>query len=426
MTTQPDRQNGDGLLKAARSRIAAMMLSPCAGLASSRAAAEEIERALDYLAAAQPTHDSAERAWQLVPKEPSSEMIVAAPGHSRIRETWRAMLAAAPAPQKPAPDAIREALLSKIKNSIRLLHDVPVIGMQIFSSDERAVIETALSAPMTPADPRDDPVEPVAQTPKEFVDTVLSACDPSNWDAKRHQGEVFSALKEAYEGIHEIAIEFQTAMYAWTKLSAPPVATVSEFTNEIGNSIRITIEGPTSKSTNDLTPLETTKLNEALTRHFATPTAIGDREAIARDIVTEWLGMFDPPPQIDFQQSEMLQCAIASALAIPRTPLRVQPGAGEREAVIEECAKIAKFGAKDCDEGNTDWHKGFRYAANATALEIERAIRALSRQAPPSSSERIRTVPKSCPQCFDESDCSSIDVCRAVATTDASTKGDGK
>jgi hypothetical protein len=37
-------------------------------------------------------------------------------------------------------------------------------------------------------------------------------------------------------------------------------------------------------------------------------------ETIARDIVAEWLVMFDPPPQIDFQQSEMLQASIAAAL----------------------------------------------------------------------------------------------------------------
>jgi hypothetical protein len=35
----------------------------------------------------------------------------------------------------------------------------------------------------------------------------------------------------------------------------------------------------------------------------------------AREIVTEWLDMFDPPPQIDFQQSEFLQYAIAAALS---------------------------------------------------------------------------------------------------------------
>jgi hypothetical protein len=35
----------------------------------------------------------------------------------------------------------------------------------------------------------------------------------------------------------------------------------------------------------------------------------------AREIVTEWMGMFDPPPQIDFQQIEFLQQSIASVLA---------------------------------------------------------------------------------------------------------------
>lgn len=44
--------------------------------------------------------------------------------------------------------------------------------------------------------------------------------------------------------------------------------TTTEFKNELGNTIRITIEGPTSKSTNDLTPNETAKLTEALTNHF--------------------------------------------------------------------------------------------------------------------------------------------------------------
>lgn len=41
-------------------------------------------------------------------------------------------------------------------------------------------------------------------------------------------------------------------------------------------------------------------------------------EILAREIVTDWLGMFDPPPQIDFQQSELLQGAIASALKATR------------------------------------------------------------------------------------------------------------
>lgn len=57
--------------------------------------------------------------------------------------------------------------------------------------------------------------------------------------------------------------------------------TISEFTNELGNCIRITIEGPTSTSTNDLTPKEATKLNEVLSRHSAGAT---EREVVARII----------------------------------------------------------------------------------------------------------------------------------------------
>jgi hypothetical protein len=47
-----------------------------------------------------------------------------------------------------------------------------------------------------------------------------------------------------------------------------------------------------------------------------------DEMTKAREIVTEWMGMFDPPPQIDFQQSEFLQHSIASALAA----LSTKPG----------------------------------------------------------------------------------------------------
>lgn len=43
--------------------------------------------------------------------------------------------------------------------------------------------------------------------------------------------------------------------------------TVSEFTNELGNAIRITIEGPTSTSENVLTPMEAAKLRGALNEH---------------------------------------------------------------------------------------------------------------------------------------------------------------
>lgn len=60
---------------------------------------------------------------------------------------------------------------------------------------------------------------------------------------------------------------------------------------------------------------------------LSAPVPPADGAAIARDIVTEWLGMFDPPPQIDFQQSEFLQQAIAGALGKARTGLPVQSSA---------------------------------------------------------------------------------------------------
>jgi hypothetical protein len=50
---------------------------------------------------------------------------------------------------------------------------------------------------------------------------------------------------------------------------AAPAAVAREFTNELGNRIRITIEGPTSTSENILTPLEAQELRAAL----ATPGA---------------------------------------------------------------------------------------------------------------------------------------------------------
>lgn len=50
-------------------------------------------------------------------------------------------------------------------------------------------------------------------------------------------------------------------------MAAPAPATVREFTNELGNRIRITIEGPTSTSENVLTPMEASELRQALDAH---------------------------------------------------------------------------------------------------------------------------------------------------------------
>lgn len=49
-----------------------------------------------------------------------------------------------------------------------------------------------------------------------------------------------------------------------------------------------------------------------------------------------------------------------------------------RAKAIEECAKIAETGEKDCAEGDTNWHQGFRYAAKNTAIQIASRIRSLT------------------------------------------------
>ncbi len=58
-------------------------------------------------------------------------------------------------------------------------------------------------------------------TPKEFVDDILSACDESNWDAERNTGDYYRGLKDAYEHIMEIAVEYQTHMYDATRKLHP-------------------------------------------------------------------------------------------------------------------------------------------------------------------------------------------------------------
>jgi hypothetical protein len=77
------------------------------------------------------------------------------------------------------------------------------------------------SAAATPS----EPVDPL-MTPKEFMDSILSACDASNWDADRNKGGYYRGLHDAYEAVQEIAIEYQTAMYEWTRRGgvAQPVA----------------------------------------------------------------------------------------------------------------------------------------------------------------------------------------------------------
>lgn len=54
--------------------------------------------------------------------------------------------------------------------------------------------------------------------------------------------------------------------------------TVREFTNELGNRIRITIEGPTSASENVLTPMEAAELRSALDAHGVDLPALTDEQ----------------------------------------------------------------------------------------------------------------------------------------------------
>jgi hypothetical protein len=62
-----------------------------------------------------------------------------------------------------------------------------------------------------------------AMTPTEFVNSILSACDASNWDADRNTGDYFKGLRDAYEAVQEIATDYQTAMYEWTRGAGRPV-----------------------------------------------------------------------------------------------------------------------------------------------------------------------------------------------------------
>jgi hypothetical protein len=48
-----------------------------------------------------------------------------------------------------------------------------------------------------------------------------------------------------------------------------------------------------------------------------------------------------------------------------------------QNAIIDECVLVALGGAKQCAPGDSEWHRGFRYAASNTALLIADRIRAL-------------------------------------------------
>ena len=99
---------------------------------------------------------------------------------------------------------------------------------------------------------------------------------------------------------------------------------------------------------------------------------------ITREIVTDWLGMFDPPPQIDFQQSEMLQAGIAHALKT----LRAERDAAARD-MRERCAKVAEGKAQEFLSPEYARHQPLSSAAERFACgEVATAIRALETAGP--------------------------------------------
>lgn len=89
-------------------------------------------------------------------------------------------------------------------------------------------------------------------------------------------GEMFQQASAMYhagaiDAAHELHGRAKTASAALVDGSGVAIpgtpTTIREFTNELGNRIRITIEGPTSTSDNTLTTMEARELHKALDAH---------------------------------------------------------------------------------------------------------------------------------------------------------------
>jgi len=90
--------------------------------------------------------------------------------------------------------------------------------------------------------------------------------------------------------IHEDeALNAADAIISLTRTEATTGEVVREFTNELGNRIKITIEGPHSVSENILTPMEAKELRAALAQPVQDEGGViqADREAAA--LLVEWL-----------------------------------------------------------------------------------------------------------------------------------------
>jgi hypothetical protein len=122
------------------------------------------------------------------------------------------------------------------------------------------------------------------RAPEQFAPDSRRVAEPATTRAPST-----AAVERVPSGDEAVAIDFYTrnpsaALFdmrrrlespAQPKAAPAQQDTVSEFTNELGNAIRITIEGPTSTSENVLTPMEVDRLRQALNSH-ATPAQQGD------------------------------------------------------------------------------------------------------------------------------------------------------
>lgn len=72
-------------------------------------------------------------------------------------------------------------------------------------------------------------------------------------------------------------------------------------------------------------------------RAYLSLTADKGAEERAREIASEWLSDFNPPPQITFTQSEFLQHRIAAALAAEGARVREEATEAERDRCLSIC-----------------------------------------------------------------------------------------
>lgn len=127
----------------------------------------------------------------------------------------------------------------------------------------------------------------------------------------------------------------------------------------------------------------------ALAAELARPPAVAGREEIAR-FIRERLRYMPMDKAREFADAILSLASVQTPRETPeqRLDLDMNLFNNARAEAIEECARIAEQGAKQCTAGDTNWHQGFRYAATNTALGIADAIRALSRSSTATASPK--------------------------------------